>query len=180
MNGNTERLTRVRWFWAWDAPKEERWLEQMARDGWHLVSGGIRFQFRRGAPSECRYRLDYRTERKADLEEYLDLCRQSGWEMVSRFGAWYYFRNFDPDAPELHSDPSSLADRYRRLLALLIILLSMNVVLFVTRPAHSPRLDFFYQVAEFLRFGAMALLAFGVIRIGLYIRDLQRESASRG
>lgn len=179
MNGNSETLTRLRWFWAWDAPKEERWLEEMAREGWRLASGGILFRFRKGAPCECRYRLDYRTERRGELDEYIDLCRQSGWEMVSRFGAWHYFRNFNPDAPELHSDPSSLADRDRRLLTLLLVLLGMNVMLFLTRPAHSVRLGSFYQAVEVFRFGIVALLAFGVIRIGLYIRDLQRESTRR-
>lgn len=29
----------VRWFSAWNDRREERWLEEMAREGWHLRSG---------------------------------------------------------------------------------------------------------------------------------------------
>ena len=85
MNTYPETCTRLRLFWAWDAPKEEKWLEKMARDGWLLTRGGIRFHFVRATPAECRYRLDYRTESGPALSEYLNLCHDAGWQHVCRF-----------------------------------------------------------------------------------------------
>ena len=40
-----------RLFSAWNDAKEERWLEEMAQTGWHLVSGPIVYCFEEGAPA---------------------------------------------------------------------------------------------------------------------------------
>jgi len=29
-------ISKIKWFWAWQDEKEEAWLSNMARDGWHL------------------------------------------------------------------------------------------------------------------------------------------------
>lgn len=173
MQAEPATCTRVKFFWAWDAPKEEKWLEQMARDGWLLVRGGVVFRFARGTASECRYRLDYRTETGSALHEYLNLCRDAGWEHVDRFANWHYFRCLDPAAPELHTDPESLAASYKRLLALLVGVLILNVVLFLPHATTgSARFGAFYQATEWIRFGLMGLLAYGIYRIAAFIRRL--------
>ena len=43
----TERMTKYRWFWVWDFEKEERWLNEMAANGWTLVEVGY-----------CRYTFE--------------------------------------------------------------------------------------------------------------------------
>lgn len=180
MQTDTATCTRVKWFWAWDAPKEEKWLERMAREGWFLVSGGIVFRFRRGTPAECRYRLDYRTETEASLKEYIGLCQDAGWEHVARFANWHYFHCSDPEAPELHTDPESLAERYKRLLAVLVVLLMVNLLLFASRPQDAPsRFEGFYSAMDWIRAGVVALLAYAIIRIGTFIRRL-RAGAPHG
>lgn len=170
--------TKWKWFWAWDAPKEEKWLEQMACDGWRLVRGGIVFEFVKAAPEQCRYRLDYRTESGSDLREYIGLCRDSGWEHVCRFAGWHYFRTADPKAPELHSDPASLAERYTKLLALLIILLALNLSLFNTQrwPRGDHWGDFLWAV-NVLRGALVVVLCYAVFRIASYIRKLKSDSS---
>jgi hypothetical protein len=35
-----ERKKIWKWFWVWDFEKEERWLNQMAMEGWVLVDVG--------------------------------------------------------------------------------------------------------------------------------------------
>ncbi|HNY40570.1 MAG TPA: DUF2812 domain-containing protein [Bryobacteraceae bacterium] len=169
--------TKWKWFWAWDAPKEEKWLEQMAREGWRLARGGVAFKFVKAEPGECRYRLDYRTELGADLREYIALCRDAGWEHVCRFSGWHYFRTSNPDAPELHTDPSSLAERYKKLLALLIIVLALNVSVFNTeRWPEGDRWGDFLRVANVIRGALVVLLCYAVYRIAHYIKRLKSDS----
>jgi hypothetical protein len=129
-----ETKKAVRWFWAWDAEKEERWLEEMARTGWHLVSGGILFRFAKGRPEEVRYRLDWRPARSPELQEYFDLCRDAGWERVCGFNNWHYFRTADAAAPELYTDRTSLVERYRKLTGLIAILGLPNLIFTLLGP----------------------------------------------
>lgn len=180
MAAGMETRTALRWFWAWNASEEERWLEDMARQGWHLERGGILFRFRRGEPATVRYRLDCLSERGGELSEYLTLCRDAGWSYVTRFGPWYYFRTSDASAPELHTDPSTLASRYRRLLLVLIILLVSNLVIFATQTHPRGSFQNFYEWIQLIRFGLVALLAYGAVRIALFIRKLESQSSQRG
>ena len=36
-----ERMTQYKYFWAWEFDKEERWLNEMASNGWALVQVGF-------------------------------------------------------------------------------------------------------------------------------------------
>lgn len=171
-------LTRFRFFTVWQADQEVRWLEQMAREGWHLTRGGILFKFRKGPPSMVRYQLDYRTETGVQLKEYLDLCRDAGWEHVSRFANWHYFRTAEPSAPDLHTDPASLADRYKRILALLAIVLFANMPFFVTpRRSEPPDWITAWSVMNGVRLLLIVVLGYGIIRIGIMIRELKSKSS---
>lgn len=177
--GHEITTTRLRFFAVWQADKEIRWLEQMAREGWHLVRGGILFKFRKGAPAMVRYQLDYRTETGAQLQEYLDLCRDAGWEYVYRFASWHYFRTTDASAPDLHTDPASLADRYKRILALLALLLLVNMP-FILTPRRSEPSHWITALTAFnvIRGILVITLGYGIIRIALRIRELLAKSAS--
>lgn len=172
MKRESETRTEVRWFWAWDAAKEERWLESMAREGWHLVSGGIVFRFVKGAPAEVRYRLDWRTGTNAALKEYFDLCRDAGWQRVCSFGSWYYFRATDPSAPELYTDRESLAGRDKRLIALLAILAIPQALSLSTA---RPLWDGLPSHAPWLHAAVLALLLYAIVRLALHIRRLRQD-----
>jgi hypothetical protein len=118
MSANSETKKVFRLFWAWEDEKEEAWLSAMAREGWHLVnSQGVRFIFRRGEPADVVYRLDYRPERGLDIAEYYGLFRDAGWEPVTRYSGWHYFRTpvGGSPAPEIFSDTQSRIEKYRRL-----------------------------------------------------------------
>jgi hypothetical protein len=96
----SKRKCVFRLFSAWNDAKEERWLEEMAQAGWHLVSDPVVYCFKEGVPAQMRYRLDYRSERSG-LDEYLRLCKDSGWERVFSFAGWQYFRTASDTAPEI-------------------------------------------------------------------------------
>jgi hypothetical protein len=141
----------------------------MAQQGWHLSRGGIVFTFVQGAAAHCRYRLDYRTETRDNLREYISLCKDAGWQHVCRFAGWHYFRSTDPKAPELHSNPASLAERYKKLLALLIVLLALNLSMFGTqRWPEGDSWGGFLRAVILLRAAVIVLLGYAVYRIASY------------
>lgn len=78
--------------WAWNDDKEERWLEKMSQEGWHLTSPSFVYRFEKGDPADMVYRMDFQSLRKTDIKEYLGLFKDAGWEHVGRFGAWYYLK----------------------------------------------------------------------------------------
>ena len=54
-----ETKTIRKWFWVWDFEKEERWLNEMAMNGWILVSvGWCRYTFQRCEPGAFTLRLE--------------------------------------------------------------------------------------------------------------------------
>jgi hypothetical protein len=108
--------SRWRYFFAYQDPQQEAWLEEQARRGLHLVRPGLfRFAFTEGEPREEKYRLDFQTLRGAARSEYLGLFRDAGWEFLGQVANRYYFRA-RPDAlsPEILSDVESRRDRIRR------------------------------------------------------------------
>jgi hypothetical protein len=169
----SERLVRLRFYTAWSDEREERWLESMARQGWHLERGGICFLFRRGPAAEVRYRLDYRSETGEALRDYLNLCRDAGWENVCRYFNWQYFRTADASAPEIFTDNESKALKYRRLAFLLgaLILMNAGAVVSLASAVMEPRPHLW--IGPCLQFGLLLLLVYGMVRLLLRIRSLR-------
>lgn len=173
---SAESMTRSVWklFFVWQAEKEERWLEQMAREGWHLVRGGVRFTFRQGPPAEVRYRLDYRRGLRGQLEEFKTLCRDADWEYVDRFLDWHYFRTASAAAPELYTDVESMIDRDRRILALLVIVLMATIVqMAIDVGPRRGNLSTLYESARVVQFAIAVLLGYAVLRIFRHMKALK-------
>ena len=101
----TERKTVYKWFWVWDFEKEERWLNEMALDGWALVGvGWCRYTFERCAPGAYTIRLEMR----APDEAYIAFMQEAGAEYLGRVFQWIYFRRRAEDgAFDLFSDIDS-------------------------------------------------------------------------
>ena len=56
-----ERKTIYKLWFVWDYDKEERWLNEMASNGWALVDVGFcRYTFERSEPGEYSIRLEMR------------------------------------------------------------------------------------------------------------------------
>jgi len=170
----------LKMFWAWNDDKEENWLEEMASAGWHLAGGPFIYRFEQGAPARVRYRLDYRSE-NTGLDEYVRLCRDAGWERVFQFGGWQYFRTASADAPEIYTDVSSRIAKYRRLMAMTLVLAisttAANVPALTSHPGGRGRL-----VEEGIRGLAFVLSlawVYIVVRLAMHIRALKRQEVVR-
>ena len=165
-------------FFAWNDGKEEAWLSDQARKGWHLESvGGVFYRFRKGDPADVTYRLDLQTSGKFDRSEYLGLFRDAGWEHVCRFGAWYYFRTPTGTGtpPEIHTDAASRAAKYQRLLLLLLVV-SVPLITGLIGPSKRHSGAWPLDVVRGLMAVLLAFLLYGVIRLARLVAKLKKSA----
>jgi len=90
-------------------------FEQMEAEGWRLESLGLLAEYRRCEPRKVRYSaelLDTASPLAISSPEisdgsldYIDLCEQTGWSLVSHYGLLHIFRTEDINAPEIVTDP---------------------------------------------------------------------------
>ncbi len=84
-----DRMTVRKWFWVWDFEKEERWLNEMAMQGWALVGVGFcTYHFEKTEPGAYTIRLEMHDQD----EGYLAFMRETGAEYLGRVVKWIYFR----------------------------------------------------------------------------------------
>lgn len=168
-----ERLIKCRLFFVWEEDKQERWLEEMARQGWHLVKGGLRFIFEKGAPSEMRYRLDYRRRFPHGESEYYAMFRDAGWEHVGDFKQWHYFRSqASANAPEIYTGVESRIDMYRQLRRVLVAVSIFSLVV-LGNMARRGRSEWVKAAV----FAVVCLFAYGIVRLELRMRKLRATGA---
>ena len=73
--------------------EEQKFLEEMHQKGWKLKSYTVfrGYVFEKCIPENWIYQLDYRDEVE-DLNAYIQLFQDCGWEYVMMFNSFYYFR----------------------------------------------------------------------------------------
>jgi len=114
-----------RLFWLWQEDKEMEWLRQMSLKGWHLISACIFvYTFEKGEPKDIVYYGDFKSIKKRDVDEYLDIFKEAGWKYICRQGNWFYFSSpADNKYKEVYSDNQSRLGKYRMLLLTHIIIM---------------------------------------------------------
>ncbi len=122
---NTKIVKKFKWFWAWQDEKEEDWLREMSKNGYHLKRPGFfgSFEFDLGEPTDYIYRLDFNASSNKDLDNYLQLFEDAGWDYLGNLGGWQYFRikAISGGRPEIYSDNELKIQKYQRLIASLTI-----------------------------------------------------------
>ncbi len=137
-----ETKTVFKVIFAWQDEKEEKWLEEMAASGWHLLSvAPFVYTFQRGTPEVVTYRLDYKLTTNKDYPEYVSIFRDSGWELVASMANWHYYRikPENSNTPEIYNSSRAKAQKYRRLLAVLLPFLPIYLVIIKSRQARESR-----------------------------------------
>jgi hypothetical protein len=167
--------TKFRIFGAWADDKEENWLGEMSRQGWHFqryTPVGF-YRFSPGEPLDYTYRLDFINSKIAH-EEYVQLFKDAGWEYLGSTSGWQYFRtlNNDGTTPEIFSDAESKIQKYQRLLGFLVILLP--VLIFSLTSTFDRQGSSIYAVAFFIQRIIFVFYAYAMIRIFLRIRRLRK------
>ncbi|WP_077622937.1 DUF2812 domain-containing protein [Sediminibacillus massiliensis] len=102
-----------------DFDKEEKWLERMAEQGYHLEDTAFGYKFRQGKPEQAVIKIDYRKFRKQeDFVDYCTLFEDSGWQHIAgkkNSGAQYFKRTEGKGEEDIFSDKKSKAGKYKRL-----------------------------------------------------------------
>jgi hypothetical protein len=145
---NTNYIKKYKWFWAWNDDKEEAWLSEMSRQGFHLKRVSIAtYYFEQGEPENFTYRLDYRSLKSKEKDTYLQLFEDAGWEHIGNMNGWVYFRikADSGEEPDIFSDAESKTGKYQRVMAYLIVLLP---ILLLLRPSRTDEYGFFSIVVE--------------------------------
>ena len=86
--------TELRYFTIADWKQEEDYLRRRHQQGWKFTNvtfPGI-YHFTRCTPEDVVYQLDYNPEGLADREAYLQIFQDCGWEHLTDFVGYSYFR----------------------------------------------------------------------------------------
>ena len=94
----------------------EQWLNEQAAKGWELTSLGPLFaKFRRTERADLRYCTDLAADSWDEQGEYLDLCRDGGWELVEKSGRMGVFASLPgTDPAPIQTDPGLERENVRR------------------------------------------------------------------
>ncbi len=120
-----ERKTIYRWWFVWDYDKEEKWLNDMASQGWVLVSVGfLRYTFERCEPEEYIIRLEMRI----GDNDYISFMEETGAEYIGRCFQWMFFRRrSEYGAFDIMSDIDSKLTHLSRIYKMLIAIGVLNL-----------------------------------------------------
>lgn len=125
------RHTIYKWFWAWNFDKEEKWLNEMATQGLHLVAVGFcKYTFEEGMPGEYCVRMellnDVPTHPKS--RRYINFIEDTGAEYIGSIMRWTYFRKKTGDGGfNLFSDIDSRIVHLKRILFLIGVIGAMEL-----------------------------------------------------
>ena len=122
-----ERKTIRRWYWVWDFDKEERWLNEMAMQGWALAEVGFcRYVFEKCEPGEWIVRL----QMKQSDPDYVEFLEELGAEYIGRVVQWIYVRRRAEEGSfELFSDIASRLEYLQWIARMLLAGGMMNLVI---------------------------------------------------
>ncbi|WP_080873497.1 DUF2812 domain-containing protein [Oceanobacillus timonensis] len=122
-------------FTVWKFAEEEKWLNEMAADGWELTKVNVpQYTFKESTPNEYIYRLELLDPKlaKKEREEYIDFIEETGAEKIGEFSNWIYFRKKSDKGPfNLFSDLDSKIVHLKRMSQRLLTgLIFIAIVLF--------------------------------------------------
>ena len=165
-----ERKTIYKFWFVWDFDKEEKWLNEMARQGWALVSVGfLRFTFERCEPGEYIIRLEMRM---AD-DDYISFMEETGAEFIGRCFQWVYFRRrSELGCFDIMSDIDSKHDHLSRIYKMLIAIGMLNLSIGILNSLNLGRFGWFNLICS-------TLIMYGAGRIKGGIDYLENERMLR-
>ncbi len=115
-------MKKFKFFLRFD--KEEKWLENMANQGWFLSRKSVFYEFQKTAPENKTIRIDFRQAKsEKDFIDYCTLFEDSGWKHITgtkSSGTQYFLKINDDSAEDIFSDNLSRAERYKRLSDMLL------------------------------------------------------------
>jgi len=178
MGSENQTKTLHKVFFPWNEEEEADWLQHMSAQGWHLEKVSFfKYRFIRGKTADFVYRFDFRPmKNKKELGEYTNLFEDAGWQYVSSFSSWHYFRKEKTEGgySEIFSDNQSKLEKYRRLLLALLVVSNSAIFspIYILRSINQHPIIW---VLFGLLLGLDALLLYMIIRTTKLIRLLKKS-----
>ena len=130
-----------------DYDREALYLRKMHAEGWKLkevtysiLLFAVKYTFGKCQPEQVSYQLDFYPMKKSERASYLQLFKDCGWEHITDFNGFSYFRKahfeIESDAEfEIYNDATGKLDMVHRILRLrllpVLFFLSMLIPLFL-------------------------------------------------
>ena len=130
-----------------DYDREALYLGEMHAKGWKLTEVSysnlvvaVKYTFEKCQPEQVVYQLDFYPMKKSERASYLQLFKDCGWEHITDFNGFSYFRKahseIESDAEfEIYNDATGKLDMVKRILTtrmlpiLLLFLLIFSALL---------------------------------------------------
>jgi hypothetical protein len=165
-------------FFAWNMDKEKKYLEEKAKQGYKLVNVKLgKYYFEEAEPNDVIYQFDFRMLGKQDESEYLEM--HGDWELVLRFGGWYYFRKEGTNEESLFSNNEGTKSLLLRLIGFLCLvgfpLYYQILIMFPTMARQDGGLSTFYQIFQPIVFILALLHLYAIIKLGLVYKTLNND-----
>lgn len=116
--------------------KEERWINEMSEQGWHLERYNpmlMTFTFTKGEPGKYIYRVD--SVYKQD-KDYFEFVASTGAELVYKNIYWAYFRKpKEKGSFDLYTDYESKYNFLNRVVTVYLLVFILNFVSFLYNSA---------------------------------------------
>ncbi len=104
----------LKFFTIMEFEEEGEYLREQQKKGWKLTS--VRFPgiytFKRCAPADVIYQLDYNQEGRAHKANYVQMFKDCGWEYLFDYVGYSYFRK---NATKIEENESIYCDNNSRL-----------------------------------------------------------------
>ena len=129
----SETKTLHRNFWVWEFEKEERWLNEMAQEGWALQNAGFcTYTFEKTEPGQYIIRLAM-LDSSPDFESFMEELEA---QSVGHCFSWGYFRRSAQLGPfDLFSDVDSRISHLNKIGQMVRLLCLANLLIGVTNAA---------------------------------------------
>lgn len=167
------KKTVRKWWWAWDFEKEEKWLNDMAAEGWVLCGTGFcRYEFEKCEPGEYTVRLEFLEHLPGSAEggDYIRFLEETGAEHVGSYMRWAYFRKKAVDGVfDIYSDTTSRVAHLRRMQDMIAPIAAANLCIGLANLGHSK--------VGFINLGCAALLAYAAWRLEKMKKRLREEGS---
>ena len=116
-----------------DYDREALYLRKMHAEGWKLkevtysnLVVAVKYTFDKCQPEQVSYQLDFYPMKKSERASYLQLFKDCGWEHITDFNGFSYFRKLhsgiESDAEfEIYNDATNKLDMVNRILRLRLV-----------------------------------------------------------
>ena len=116
-----------------DYDREALYLRKMHAEGWKLkevsysnLVVAVKYTFEKCQPEQVSYQLDFYPMKKSERASYLQLFKDCGWEHITDFNSFSYFRKahseIESDAEfEIYNDVAGKLAMVNRILSLRLV-----------------------------------------------------------